>query len=126
MTTSTDSLQIQQPSLRVRLLAELPSHQHMIIEAILPDTEISYQQLNDRVMSLASRPTQSQFDKTINELVSHGYLSSFIEDGHVFYLLDADLSPDKRDEQSLHGSGSRRLLDTLDALDSLEFDDPFA
>lgn len=126
MATSTDSLDVETaPSQRVQRLAELPANQRVIIEVILPATEISYAQLNEAALAILPPPTQAEFDRTISELVSQGYLRSFVDDNQVFYQLESDLTPDKRDEKSLHGPRSRTLTDTLDALDMLEIDDPF-
>ncbi len=126
MATSSSRLSAQPPKTRAQRLAELPPHQRAVIAVILPLGEMSYWTLRDGVMQGANAADVHNFDATLNELIVQGYLSSFIEDGQVYYLVEQNLSPDKRDEQSLHNSSRLNLKDTLDALDSMDFDDPFA
>ncbi|MFQ3645520.1 MAG: hypothetical protein SNJ80_01185 [Anaerolinea sp.] len=126
MATSSSRLSTQPSKTRAQRLAELPPHQRAVIAVILPRGEMSYWALRDEVLQSAHAADVYNFDATLNELIVQGYLTSFIEDGQVYYLVEQNLSPDKRDEQSLHNSNRRSLKDTLDALDSMDFDDPFA
>lgn len=123
MATSSSRLSAHPPKTRAQRLAELPLHQRAVITVILSQGEMSYTALRDSVLQSDHAAHVPNFDNTLNELIVQGYLTSFIEDDQVFYLVQADLAPDKRDERSLHGSHSS----SLDAmLDSLDLEDPFA
>ncbi len=126
MATSSSRLSAHPPKTRAQRLAEMPPHHQAVIGVILPLGEISYWALRESVLQGPQATDIHNFDSTLNELIVQGYLSSFVEDGQVFYLVVDDLNPDKRDEQSLHNASRRSLEDTLDALDSMDFDDPFA
>lgn len=81
--------------------------------------EMPYRLLCDKMKNLAEeqRLTQSQVDGALYELVKQGYLSSFMENGDIVYLvqLTAANRPSKRDEQ--------RLWNRFDmGLDALEMD----
>jgi len=126
MATSTSRLENYHERSRAQRLAELPPPQRVLIGVMLPVGEMSYWMLRDAVLASEDAHLVANFDHTLNELIVAGYLSSFIEDGQVYYLLEATLAPDKRDEQSVHNMRRRSLTDTLDALDTMDFDDPFA
>ncbi len=128
MSTSTESLQSQQAAAenkKLSRLQEFPVHQRRIVEALLVPRELPYETLRKQLVDSDTPMLSTQFDSAITELVRAGYLISFIEDGEVYYFLEADLKADKRDEMSLHGSRPDRLLDALDALDGLDLSDPF-
>jgi hypothetical protein len=126
MATSSSRLSDQPPKTRTQRLAELPPHQRAVVEVILPQGEMSYWALREGVHQSPNAGDVPNFDDALNELVVQGYLTSFIEDSQVYYLVDANLTPHKRDERSLHNSSRRNLTDTLDGLQNIEFDDPFA
>jgi hypothetical protein len=67
--------------------------------------EMPYRLLCDKMKNLdeGQRLTQSQVDGALYELVKQGYLSSFMENGDIVYLVQiASASrPSKRDEQRL-------------------------
>jgi hypothetical protein len=129
MSTSTESLQAQQASAdnkKLSRLQEFPVHQRRIIELLLEPRELPYESLRTKIMDSDTPLHSAQFNAAITELVRDGYLVSFIEDGEVYYFLEFDVKPEKRDEMSMHGSRPDRLLDALDALDGLDLSDPFA
>jgi hypothetical protein len=95
-------------------LGEFSTAQRAIIEVLFIPREMPYRELKQKVLQTSHTPTQTQFDNAINELIRQGYLVSFIEDGEVYYLLDADVKPEKRDEVGHHGSRPDLLLDHLD------------
>jgi hypothetical protein len=107
-------------------LQEFPVHQRRVIELLLEPRELSYETLRVKLIESETPLHLAQFNSAITELVRDGYLVSFIEDGEVYYFLESDLNPDKRDEMSMHGSRPDRLLDALDALDGLDLSDPFS
>lgn len=125
MATSSSRLSAHSSKNRAQRLAELPSHQRAVLSVILPHGEMSYWALREGVLQSEQAADVSDFDDTLNELVVQGYLTSFIDDGQVYYLVETSLNPDKRDEQSLYSTTRRNLASTLDELDNLTLDDPF-
>jgi hypothetical protein len=86
-------------------LSHLPPNQFALLSVLLEPRELSYTALCAAVKALpeAQRLTQSQIDGTLFELVKEGYLTSFMENGDVVYLLQLrpGKRPSKRDEQRL-------------------------
>jgi len=80
----------------------LPAHQHTIIEILQEKKEVSYDALCEQAQSLPEnkRLTQSQIDGTLYELIRIGYVTSFMDEDKVFYMIQAQ-KPQKRDEQRL-------------------------
>lgn len=85
--------------------AQLPTNQAAILTMLAEPREMPYQVLCDKIKSLPEdqRLTQSQVDGALYELVKQGYLSSFMENGDIVYLMQhtPNKRPSKRDEQSL-------------------------
>ena len=88
---------------------------------------MAYKQLCKVVADLPEdeRLTQSQLDGTLYELIRMSYLTSFMENGEVIYMLQAEIGkkpPPQRHEQRLH-----RKLDlgglNLDELRNLKKED---
>lgn len=80
----------------------LPTHQYTIIELLKDKKELAYEDLCQQAQSLPEdkRLTQSQVDGTLYELIRVGYVTSFMDDGTVFYMIQTQ-KPQKRDEQRL-------------------------
>lgn len=97
--------------------AQLPASQAAVMQTLTEPREMPYRTLCDKMKNLpeGQRLTQSQVDGALYELVKHGYLSSFMENGDIVYLvqLSANSRPSKRDEQRLWN----RFDMGLDALD---------
>jgi hypothetical protein len=94
-------------------LGDFTLAQRAIIEVLFTPREMPYRELNQKVLQTSHAPSQTQFDNAINELIRLGYLMSFIEDGEVYYLLDADVKPEKRDEVAHRSSRPDLFLDNL-------------
>lgn len=107
MSTSTGNLQSYEAKNRKRIsdlsqIVDLPSNQHTVM-SLVSSREMSYSRLCDAVKHLSDdkRLSQSQLDSTLYELISIGYLSSFMEDGEIIYMVQLKGKQDKRDEQRL-------------------------
>jgi hypothetical protein len=84
-------------------IAQLPANQHTVMETMLHAKEMSYSRLCETIKHLPdnTRLTQSQIDSTLYELISAGYLTSFMEDGEIIYMVQLKGKSQKRDEQRL-------------------------
>ena len=97
----------------------LPVNQNTVLKLLSDPKEMPYKELCKAVEQLteSTRLTQSQLDGTLYELIRMGYLTSFMENGDVVYLLQVELGaapPPPRHEQ--------RLMRKLD-LGDLNWDD---
>ncbi len=97
----------------------LPPNQNTVINLLAEPKEMPYKDLCKAVGELPEdeRLTQSQLDGTLYELIRMSYLTSFMENGDVIYMLQAEIGkkpPPQRHEQ--------RLLRKLD-LGALNLDD---
>ena len=82
----------------------LPANQNTVIKLLAEPKEMPYKQLCKAVEELPEnkRLTQSQLDGTLYELIRMGYLTSFMENGDVVYLLQVEVGeapPPPRHEQ---------------------------
>lgn len=86
-------------------LNHLPPNQYTVMSVLIGPREMAYTTLCETIQALPDnlRLTQSQIDGTLFELVKEGYLTSFMENGDVVYMvqLRAGQRPSKRDEQRL-------------------------
>lgn len=124
MASSSSNLQdfMRRESKRVDGSADmhsLPANQNTVLKLLSDPKEMPYKQLCKAVEQLpeSTRLTQSQLDGTLYELIRMGYLTSFMENGDVVYLLQVELGeapPPPRHEQ--------RLMRKLD-LGDLNLDD---
>jgi len=105
----------------------LPANQHTVMKLLSEPKEMPYKQLCKAVEELAEgqRLNQSQLDGTLYELIRMGYLTSFMENGDVVYMVQIEMNappPPPRHEQRL-----MRKLDlgdlNLDDLRDLNKDD---
>ena len=105
----------------------LPVNQNTVIKLLSEPNEMAYKQLCKVVgeLPVEERLTQSQLDGTLYELIRTNYLTSFMENGDVVYMLQVDMGkkpPPQRHEQHLF-----RKLDlgslNLDELRSLKKED---
>lgn len=128
MASSSSNLQdyMRRESKRVDGSADihsLPANQTTILKLLSEPKEMPYKELCKTVEQLPekTRLTQSQLDGTLYELIRMGYLTSFMENGDVVYLLQVELGeapPQQRHEQRL-----LRKLDLRDLnLDELKDD----
>jgi len=97
----------------------LPPNQNTVINILAEPKELPYKDLCRAVEELPEneRLTQAQLDGTLYELIRMSYLTSFMENGEVVYMLQAEIGkkpPPQRHEQ--------RLLRKLD-LGALNLDD---
>lgn len=84
----------------------LPANQYTVMSVLSAPKEMPYKKLCKTIEALPEhkRLSQSQIDGTLYELIRLGYLSSFMENGDVVYMVlisDGKL-PDKRDEQLIY------------------------
>ena len=97
----------------------LPANQKTVMGLLSEPREMPYKQLCKAVEDLPEkqRLNQSQLDGTLYELIRSGYLTSFMENGDVVYMVQVDMGtppPPPRHEQ--------RLMRKLD-LGALSLDD---
>jgi hypothetical protein len=132
MASSSSNLQnyMQQESRRIGFSADthgFPANQNTVLQLLSQPKEMPYQQLCKAVEDLPEneRLTQSQLDGTLYELIRMGYLTSFMENGDVVYMLQVEIGkkpPPQRHEQRL-----MRKLDlselNLDELNNLKKED---
>jgi len=84
----------------------LPPNQNTVVNLLVEPKEMPYKQLCKAVEDLPEdeRLTQSQLDGTLYELIRMSYLTSFMENGDVIYMLQAKIGkkpPPQRHEQRL-------------------------
>lgn len=115
--SSTSNLQNKESRKKERItdasqIAQLPANQHVVMEILLTSREMSYSHLCEAIKHLPDdkRLSQSQIDSTLYELISIGYLTSFMEDGEIIYMMQLKGNQQKRDEQRLWDSMSREDL----------------
>jgi len=111
MASSSSNLQdyMRRESKRVGNSADiqnLPANQNTVLKLLSEPKEMPYKQLCKAVEQLpeTNRLTQSQLDGTLYELIRMGYLTSFMENGDVVYMLQVELGktpPPQRHEQRL-------------------------
>jgi hypothetical protein len=86
-------------------LLHLPPNQYSVMSLLITPREMAYSALCEAIKTLPEpqRLTQAQLDGTLFELVKEGYLTSFMENGDVVYMvqLRKGKRPSKRDEQRL-------------------------
>jgi hypothetical protein len=85
---------------------DLPSNQNTVIKLLSGPKEMPYKQLCATMETLPEdeRLTQPQLDGTLYELIRMSYLTSFMENGDVVYMLQVDVGkkpPPQRHEQRL-------------------------
>ena len=104
-----------------------PANQNIVIKLLSEPKEMPYKLLCKAVEELPEneRLTQSQLDGTLYELIRMSYLTSFMENGDVVYMLQVEVGkkpPPQRHEQRL-----LRKLDLselkLDELRNLKIED---
>ncbi len=99
MGSSSTNLSHRKEKSRVQPLTELPMPHRAIIEALITPRELSYDAICTSITTQHTH-TRSEVDNALFELVQQAYLSSFFENGEVYYYLEYDLDtkPDKHDE----------------------------
>ncbi len=99
----------------------LPANQYTIMMLLAGPKEMAYKNLCKAIEDLPEnkRLTQSQIDGTLYELIRMGYLTSFMENGDIVYMVQVSEGkpPEKRDEQRLF-----RKLDFKDLRRNLKAD----
>jgi hypothetical protein len=108
MASSSSKLQnyMQQKGKRVGDIDSFPVNQNTVIKLLSEPKEMPYKQLCKTVSDLPEneRLTQSQLDGTLYELIQSGYLTSFMENDNVVYMLQVEIGkkpPPQRREQRL-------------------------
>ncbi len=84
----------------------LPANQNTIMKLLSEPKEMPYKELCKAVEELpeGKKLNQSQLDGTLYELIRLGYLTSFMENGDVVYMVQVELGktpPPQRHEQRL-------------------------
>lgn len=129
MASSSSNLQnyMQHTGKRAGDLDGFPVNQSTIIKLLSEPKEMPYKQLCKTVSDLPENEnlTQAQLDGALYELIQAGYLTSFMENGDVIYMLKVEIGkkpPPPRREQRL-----MRKLDlgalNLDELRNLKKED---
>lgn len=104
----------------------LPANQYSIMTILSEPKEMPYKQLCKAIEELPEnkRLTQSQIDGTLYELIRMGYLTSFVENGDIVYMVQVTEGkpPEKRDEQRLFRKLDLKDLN-LESLNDLKEED---
>mgnify|MGYP002626076189 CR=1 FL=1 len=104
----------------------LPANQFSIMMILSEPKEMPYKQLCKAIEELPEnkRLTQSQIDGTLYELIRMGYLTSFVENGDIVYMVQVSegKAPEKRDEQRLFRKLDLKDLN-LESLNDLKEED---
>jgi hypothetical protein len=119
MNTSITKLNQSDSEIPSSRLKDFTWAERIILEIILPHTELPYSRLCDEAKTKNPPLINEDFNNALNDLVKMGYLSSFYEDGELLYLVEKKLTPDKRDEKIVRGSSPDTLLDSLENQDEL-------
>ncbi len=106
----------------------LPPNQKTVINLLSAPNEMPYKQLCKAMEDLPDdqKLNQSQLDGTLYELIRMGYLTSFMENGDVVYMIQVDISappPPPRHEQRLMHKFDLSDLNLDELRNSLRDDD---